>query len=385
VKSKIVEYAGRTFCDDDVFIARDVLDKEYSDKLKNMKLKNRRNGINKMKSEQTLEDIVSAMIELDQNDVKTNFGARDLLILPKGDPKDLDSYALLQRLMVLEEKMRRMENNLNENVAEVILQKDTLNQAVNNIETHDTLLREGLKPSAPTYANLVDTSRGPHVTTNKGKDSRVRQHPTLSGRSTDMHGSTFYSQPSGGARSRVPSLGSRLQTGSQTDSQMVVKNAPGNAAAIIPAPAAEGSDVKNSDTEWTVIGRDGKPVPANEPPSQKRKQRIQGCGQSDTIRGAPPPKRDYFISRVHSETDDDGLKKYISDKGVQNFNITLVSNANAMFKSYKLSVAISEQNKVLCPEMWPFGVCVQKWRVRYSDRSGDEGGRVNTNTPVHGR
>ncbi len=67
-----------------------------------------------------LDDIVSAMMELDQNNVKTNFGARDILTLSKGNPRDLDSYAMLERLMLLEEKIRRMENGLNENAAEMI-------------------------------------------------------------------------------------------------------------------------------------------------------------------------------------------------------------------------------------------------------------------------
>ncbi len=57
-----------------------------------------------------LDDIVSAMIELDQNNVKTNFGARDILTLLKGDPRDLASYAILETLIVLEEKILYLEN-----------------------------------------------------------------------------------------------------------------------------------------------------------------------------------------------------------------------------------------------------------------------------------
>ncbi len=87
-------------------------------------------------------------------------------------------------------------------------------------------------------------------------------------------------------------------------------------------------------------------------------------GQSDIICGDLPPKRDYFISRLHKETDDDGMKNYITKRGVQDFNLSLVSNMNAMFKLYKLSISISELNKVLCAEMWPSGVCVQRWRER---------------------
>ncbi len=49
-------------------------------------------------------------LQLDQNGIQSNFGAKDLIILPKCDPKDIDSYVILERLMILEEKMKRMEN-----------------------------------------------------------------------------------------------------------------------------------------------------------------------------------------------------------------------------------------------------------------------------------
>ncbi len=112
VKTKIVEGADRAFSEEDIVAAKDLLDRQFGDKLKNVKLKNRRNGSTKMRGDQMLDNIVSAMMKLDQNNVKTNFGARDILTLPKGDLRDLNSYAMLERLMVMEEKIRRMENGL---------------------------------------------------------------------------------------------------------------------------------------------------------------------------------------------------------------------------------------------------------------------------------
>ncbi len=79
-----------------------------------------------------------------------------------------------------------------------------------------------------------------------------------------------------------------------------------------------------------------------------------------TLFVVPHLLRDYFIPRVPKETDDDGIKNYITNRGVQDFSLSLGSNVNAMFKSYKLSISISEFNKVLCAEMWPSGVCMCK-------------------------
>ncbi len=68
---------------------------------------------------------------------------------------------------------------------------------------------------------------------------------------------------------------------------------------------------------------------------------------------------------MHKETDDDGMKNYITNKCVQDFNSSLVSNVNAMFKSYKLPISISELNKVLCAELCPSGVCGKVERQKY--------------------
>ncbi len=73
--------------------------------------------------------------------------------------------------------------------------------------------------------------------------------------------------------------------------------------------------------QGAVIGKNANAVPTKQP-HPKKNQRIQGYVQSGIIRGAPPPKRDYFISKVHKETDDDGMKNYITNKGVQDFNLT---------------------------------------------------------------
>ena len=158
VKSKIMECAGRGFSDD-IMTARDVLDREYGSQIKS-KLKNRHNGQTKMKAEQTLEDIVSAMMELDQNGIHTKSGANDLIILPKCDPKDVYAYAILEWLLAMEKKVRRIENALNENVSHVMISKDVLQKAVDTINTHEAVLTERLDPAQSTFANILSRPGG---------------------------------------------------------------------------------------------------------------------------------------------------------------------------------------------------------------------------------
>ena len=99
------------------------------------------------------------------------------------------------------------------------------------------------------------------------------------------------------------------------------------------------------------------------------RQQVHGCARITTIRGAPPPKRYFFLSRLDCDTDTDMLKRYIDGKGVHNIELSVVSNVNARYKSYKLSVNIGDKDTIMCAEMWPSGTYIEKWRVR------DYGGR----------
>ncbi len=78
------------------------------------------------------------------------------------------------------------------------------------------------------------------------------------------------------------------------------------------------------------------------------------------------------------------MKTYITDKQLQKFNLTLVSNINATFQSYKLSVSISDRDRIFCSEMWPAGICIQRWRDRSSGlATGDD--TTGTSTTQHGQ
>ncbi len=150
----------------------------------------------------------------------------------------------------------------------------------------------------------------------------------------------------------------------------------------LPTPAVVRQNSYRQD-KWHKIGRDGRPERASKP-QQRMRHKIQGNAQSDVIRGAPPPKGDYFVSQVYKETGDEGMKTCITDKGLLDFDLTLVSNINATFKSYKLSVSISDRDRILCSEMWLAGICFQRWRDRSSGlATGDD--TISTSITQHGQ
>ena len=100
-----------------------------------------------------------------------------------------------------------------------------------------------------------------------------------------------------------------------------------------------------------------------QPPRRQRK-RVQGSREGEVLEGAPPPKRDFFLSRVKKDTQDEVISNYISSKGIENADLKLVSNEDAKYKSYKLSVCVGYKDKVMCADMWTRGVCIEKWFKR---------------------
>ena len=92
--------------------------------------------------------------------------------------------------------------------------------------------------------------------------------------------------------------------------------------------------------------------------------RVLGTATNTSFRGAPPPKRDFLISRVDSSTDEHDIRDFLYFNAINNFDLIQVSHVNALFKSYKLSVNLPDKDIVLSPDMWPKNVCVQRFRER---------------------
>ncbi len=81
-----------------------------------------------MKLDLIIDDIISAMLELDQKGIHTNFVANHILKLPKCDPKDIDPYTTLQRLLKLEDRMSALETDVGENKVESVMQSDDVHK-----------------------------------------------------------------------------------------------------------------------------------------------------------------------------------------------------------------------------------------------------------------
>ncbi len=187
-------------------------------------------------------------MELDPNNMKTNFGARDILTLLNGDPRDLNSYAMLERLMVLEEKIQHMENGLNENAAEEINQKECMNDVVNTLKTHDTLLKEKIVPTSPSYAGILSAKKRMGIVLLVGRTSNTMPIPVqqqLNGIKSGKVACSLSSHQQDAAASTHHGLSTEQVNGA----------------------------FEHNIGQWTVIGKNGKAVPAKQP-YPKKNQRI---------------------------------------------------------------------------------------------------------------
>ena len=510
-KVNIGEVLKRFYGDEEVLLARDVLITHYSESFE-YDMKERRNtgptkqNKGKKKSESVIEDILNVMYELDRKKVVTDFVARNLLRLPKCDPKDVDPYSNLQLILDLKRRISTLEDNAGSITAQVISNTENVKSNSNILAQHESVYSEheasisdhekvltnmvnissqvdgatalagkdndNSNPSSDvkiTYSSVVsgsvassssgvDPSSGTNNNNVAGSSDADGGNSTPSSSSGDSNSGSSSSSMSGSSDGRssnndsntgtsglVNSNGANIATGMSTPvnsvgpnsssatsvqppantttasnnvSARATVNASSNGTQPIPnsstvghmplgngrvgssvrspnlgrAPPAHpphqpqqhrgsgnsnssGHRYSNGNDNWTRIGRDGKPVRngqqrvrdswnGNQPPTRSGRVFGSGTATNTSFRGAPPPKRDLFVSRVDPDTEEQDIINHLNNLGVMNFELYPISRENAPFKSFKLIVNLPDKDIVMSPDVWPQDVCIQRYRER---------------------
>ena len=129
----------------------------------------------------------------------------------------------------------------------------------------------------------------------------------------------------------------------------------------------------NGDGNWTKIGKNGRPIRAGNQQGknifqqqQSRSGRIIGSGnpRNAQFRGAPPPKRDFFLSRLGPETEEHAIIDYLKRNGISDVQLTQLSHPTSSNKSYKLTVNLPDKDTVMSSQLWPENVCIKKYKPR---------------------
>ena len=83
------------------------------------------------------------------------------------------------------------------------------------------------------------------------------------------------------------------------------------------------------------------------------------------LRGAQAPGRDLFVYRVDKEVTTLEIAHYVKNNGVELRNASCISHNDAMYKSFKLTVPVTDMPTLLDAALWPKGIMVRRYRTRY--------------------
>ena len=83
------------------------------------------------------------------------------------------------------------------------------------------------------------------------------------------------------------------------------------------------------------------------------------------IRGAPEPSREIFVYRVHKETSEEDMRDFMDSNGFDVRAIECTSKPDSLFKSFHVTIPLSQVEKAFDPQLWPEGVWMRKyWPIR---------------------
>lgn len=68
-----------------------------------------------------------------------------------------------------------------------------------------------------------------------------------------------------------------------------------------------------------------------------------------------------FLAKQYENED---MKKYVNDEGVEVHSVETVSNPSAKTKSFKIEINYKDKDKVLSEDFWPVGIGFKIWRPR---------------------
>ena len=85
---------------------------------------------------------------------------------------------------------------------------------------------------------------------------------------------------------------------------------------------------------------------------QRKREFVLGKGGSSTLKGAPRYSH-LFVFRVEKNTEDKVVKEYIKGKGVAFHEVKCISNAESVYKSYKVTILLKDKDRVLSADFWP--------------------------------
>ena len=272
-------------------------------------------------AEAHITDIITAWAKLEAQNMQpvVALNAYSLAAIPRSHPEELNNISLVDRLNRLEKRMCNMQVGMDELTAQNLDLRDNMRQL-------------------SSYANAVKT-------------------PTVIPKTR-----TVSAQPQD-ARAPIDSIRTKPD---QVKKDMVI----GHHGASATAKGADESLPTHVDNPSNKAdSEDGFELPAyvrrrhNREINQSLKRNIVSGNAKhiNHVKGAPEPSRDLFIFRVDKNTQLEDLQSYISECGFTIRCLTQVSKDESIFKSFKLTVPVSQFKKLFDGNLWPEGIRVRRY------------------------
>ncbi len=257
--------------------------------------------------------------------------ALDLTLIPRSHPEELNQIAVVDRLNRMEKRLEKMVDTLDGVMCENVNLKEQMSLITQKQPTYATVA------SSP----IQQSSNGIHISRDS-RDSRVIPPQRF----------TELPPPRSDYIMPTPQL-------SQMPSHRRRARSPDN--------------VSMRSTATDVSGYHKQPHQRKEEKRRVRKVVIGNKSTADgassiRFKGAPEPERSLFIYRVTGDTHIDDIHDMLSQYKFTVLSLECVSHPESKYKSFNLTVPISQFNSLYNEELWPHGVRVRRYNAPRTDK-----------------
>ena len=255
-------------------------------------------------------DIISSLMKLDRgnNTPVVAICAENLGIIPRSHPEELNAITLVDRLIQLEQRMTNMQTNMDSMMAHNMNLKDLVKDLFS-------------------YASHVKSPVVPVPV--------LTRH--IHGNKKDAVGNHAESLPINHILHAVPK---------RTKQKVQLQN-----------------DFSNTLTDSSDDGfqRPSEALRRQRRAATHKQKVVSGSKNTSNIHGAPEPSRDIFVYRVHGDTSLEEMHQYITSQGFTVCDIKCTSKAESIFKSFCVTLPLSQFKDAFQPTVWPEGVRMRRF------------------------
>ena len=282
-----------------------------------------------------LHDILTALEKLDRSQKLPNIviNAFQLNLIPRSHPEELNNISLLDRLNMIEKRLSVLQTCTDRVIADNMIISEKL------IQTRD-------------YSSVLQSNTKSNFGSTRSQDNKVRAH----------------------TKSPPPVQRITKPSAHTTDSLDKLYRLPPPAKSPLKEPKKNKLPVDHISESPGVQNMDDLSA-FQYPKRRKRRNIVTGKATSNNfLKGAPEPSRDIFVYRADKSTTVDMIQSHLIEKGIMPVNSVCVSNPDAKFKSFKISVPVSQCNAMFNPDIWPEGIRIRRF---YHPKNSNNGGTRN--------